>query len=501
MSRDTRKLLPLPLAIILCVAVAVVSLSLNYSGYQGIVDDRNYVETAFRWLDDPPVVGENHWQNRLPIVLGLATAFSVFGRADWVTGVPAALAYLALAGIVFVVIRRLFDTTTATVATILMLTCPVFAIYASIPMPMMPETLFAGGAVLLFLYVAEEKPARAAGLLFAIGVMLGLASLIRPYTLGPLVVFLVLFLRGYGIGRARYWWMAGGLVAVVAAEFAFYWIETGNPLNRIEVDSHALTTWSYHLVGGTFDGLPFFSWELMSRWVPDSPVPIHWTIDPYIGLLLAPPLGLTFWLALFCAMWMWIRRIRLPQPLGLLMLFGISWFVSVVYVFSARPHPRYYGLLVLAVCIFSAVVLCRAVLPFSRLAFGAAIAAFMASGWLLLDSRGQPFYVERTYLAALAETDEPVYADNKIIERSMVFVRPGDTGKIRESPAPSGALELAIGSPGCSAVGSGSVVRVFNRDTIVNWTLSHPSLVPLLPAALRKEVDRNRPPVLCIVRR
>jgi 4-amino-4-deoxy-L-arabinose transferase-like glycosyltransferase len=400
---------------------------------------------------------------------------------------------------VFTTVRRLADNITAMIATILFLCTPLFAVYATIPMPDLLETCLAGSAVLLFVYVSTEGN-NGPWLLFTSGLLIGLSGLVRPFSLSIVLVLLVLFIRGIGPAKSRFFLMGASAAIPVISEFGFYWLETGDPFHGLKMDAASLHIPSSHLVGETYKGLPFFNLNLMSRWVPDSPVAVHWAVNPYLDLIFSPTVAILFWLTLLCAACLWRCRVRPPNWVVMLLTFGAVWFLTVIYAFAARPQPRYYGLLCLAVCVFSAVGIRHAILPRHRILAPVLLALYVCLSWLLISERPSTYYVEQVYLSLVAHTSAPIYAPTNVVRASSLFLLPRDHGRALAGPAPLGALALVIGNE-CAGYTAAKMQRLITPPRAAGaWLLGATKSWQFLPETLKNRLAEGKYPLMCLVR-
>ena len=275
--------------------VTAVFLVLTASGYSAM-DDRHYVEAADRWLDHPPFIGGNHWHMRLPSVLAIALSFRLFGPTELALMLPTLLAYAGLVGLTVHLVASVADRFAAALAGAFVAATPVFALYAKIPYPDEIETFLVALSTYCFWSGARR---REPGLLLASGLAIGVSWLMRASCAPLIFLYLVLFLRGYAMPRRFYGFIAAGFLPLILAELAFYYVETSNAFYRFAVDARGMEIPSAHMVGGSAGGLhPPFNWRLMARWVPNSIVDVHWTLNPYIDFVTNGSYGVIYACAL-----------------------------------------------------------------------------------------------------------------------------------------------------------------------------------------------------------
>ncbi|MEM8596991.1 MAG: glycosyltransferase family 39 protein, partial [Pseudomonadota bacterium] len=198
---------------------------------------------------------------------------SLFGYSPMAAAFVPIVLYWCLLAAVYFLTRRLSDPDTALLALLLVAVVPDLTFYSTTLFPVVYETLFCVVVVLCFVRFGFSDEVPSASVLIALGLLVGLAFTSRQFA-GALVVYLgVLYLMGFGISRWRYWWMALGTVLIIAADVAFHWVMTGNPLNRVEGDLAHTTIHSEHLSTGTSDGFPLFNIQIMQDWLPYSEFP------------------------------------------------------------------------------------------------------------------------------------------------------------------------------------------------------------------------------------
>lgn len=486
-------------AIVLCVSV-----TLNRLGFLGYEDDTNYITAARGWLHDFPFVGQNHWQNRHPLVLAIAASFALFGESELSLTLPSTLLFAAVVVVTFVIFSRLFDLATAALAACLLASTPVLAASATVAYPLTTELCFTVTSLLIFLFVAERRLTPEWPWLILVGALIGTSFLTRQTAVATILFLGILFLAGYGPSRAKYWFMAIGFLIVLGIETLYFTVLTGESLHRYLVDAGALQIPSPHLRGGTYDGSFLFNTELMSRWISRNPVPVHWAVDPYIGLFSNDEYGFLFWAAFPSAVVL-LRSKDTPQRVRritwILVLFGVLWWSVVIYALSANHYPRYFGPTIFTAVALVALALRYWVAPRTRLLAGLIVAGLVATNWLLIDAKPVPLYVARAFHDVVSATNEAVYADRWVI-RSAWFHLDGSglRERVKTGPAPPGGLAFVVGESEGPAPTDGTIIDEIEPPTPPLLTvMALPVFAPLVPAQLQSYV-RSPYPTIFLVR-
>ena len=462
---------------------ALVPFAVATGGYAD-GDDRYYLQAAHGWLEAAPFVGTVHWHMRHPLVLALAASLRVFGDTETAMMVPSMLAYFGLVGLVFALAGRIGDRLDAALAAALVAAAPVFAIYAKVAYPDLPEATLCLLSFWLF-WTAERAPR---GRLLLAGLVLGVCFTMRASCMPLAMLFGGLMLLGFRWPRRVYAWLWLGFAAPITLDFAYVTIMTGDPLYRMKIDAASLEVPSQHMIGQVAGGLrPPFNWQLMAKWLPNSYVDVHWALNPFIDLLSNLQYGFVCLIGLLAARSL-LRRWPREQEAGLLLRVLMAWAVLtvfvVLFVLNLRPQPRYFTTTAGLCCIFSGLLLADVVRRHRTLGV-AAVAVLLAldlgAGW----ARPDPVYAERWLVRYAASSPEPVWTTPERAARAAFLLHEHGL-QDRVHAADRGAVP-----PGVHYVVSGTDERP--PDWPVVWTTagSHAGSVGAwLPAPLRAGLDR-----------
>ncbi|MES2057964.1 MAG: hypothetical protein V4564_18650 [Pseudomonadota bacterium] len=342
-SRVTR-LSHLAVLALAAFVLADLSFRLRPTGYfGGSSDEQRYLETALQWIIHGPHAGTTHWSLRHPLIIAIVASFRHYGiTMDALQLVPRLFGDLLFA-VTTVFVTRVAGLRSALIWLAIALTMPVFHIAATNAGPEIVELAF--GAISLWAFwEGRDGGRRGVALMSLSGAALALALLTRETSACLLLVYGYAWLRGHA-RRSTILAFALGFVPVIAIDTVWLWALTGKPFYRLMVDQSHTGIYSAHLIGGIYHGRSYLNLDLASRWVPVGPVVIHWTIDPILNFLAAPTFALVFlaWLVLW-----WARSTRpLPNTLAARAapwLFGIALacYVTVTWLLTIRPQPRYY---------------------------------------------------------------------------------------------------------------------------------------------------------------
>lgn len=356
--------------------VAIVSIIMSMIGFKGYVgyDDYKYIQAALEWLDRGVVVGQSHWAIRHTFVLSLAAAIELFGFSDFAISLVARLCFVLLAMVSYVGVKSLFDRRTAALAVVFLVTTPLYATFSTTPYVLMMELLFLAGALFLLLW-SVQRDRRQALWLFCCGILIALAVITR-LTSSALVFGLCLATALFpAMRRARFFWIALGMAAVLLLDALFFWHFAGDILYRprtaINHGNIATAHIEYDSVADKVAGeklkVPRVRHkDMMSTMVENLKKPfseeiraqrnirfllldVHWSINVYLMFIAHYAFGPVF--LLLPLVWILCRTQRgvitmtphqKHSALLILVLAG-AWFVVLHYGLGLRPHPRYYA--------------------------------------------------------------------------------------------------------------------------------------------------------------
>lgn len=394
----------------LALILACLMLLLAQAGFTA-EDDAQYLLAADGWLKGA-FLGVNHWQLRHPHVLAIAGSFALFGRNELAMMLPTMASYLGIVIITTWLVRRVVSARAAMFAGLIFAATPVFAFYARIPYPDVSELFYCVASFALLWKGLETGALR----WFVLsGAAVAMAWLIRSSSVPFILIYGVLFLIGYRAPRMRYLAMAPGFLPLILAEWSYYYVRVGNPFYRFAVDMHSLEIPSPHMVGGVAQGLrPPFNLELMSRWVPNSIVDVHWLVNPYIDFLTNPSFGLLYWAGIAggVALLRGKEAGRQKREFAWIVI-GLAWlwiFVSI-YVLNLRPQPRYFLPASWCMCILAGIGLDQAMMARRRLLAAGLLTATILSGIMLVTARRDPMGAERQLVAYVAHHDGRFHSD------------------------------------------------------------------------------------------
>ena len=328
--------------------ITQLSLFVHPVGFMGgPSDDQRYLDIALAWWRNGPSAGSTHWALRVPLIAAIDFAFHAAGP-----GLPALLAVPRFFYALFVLtssiaMARWTGRRTACIWLALIIVSPVLHKMATSCFPEIVE--LAMGTVSMTAYIAARHaratPARL-GLLALSGVALGIGVVTRE-TIGFLALgYVWAAIFNPAMPRRDYLLLGAALALPVVADVGWLWWLTGDPLYRLHVGENHLHIFSAHLRGGVYTGGgPFLNPDLASRWIPSGPTRLYWPINPIGDFLIDPDFG---FVALACALIALPflrrgRRLKLPPyAVPLLIAVALGCYLTVTWIFTLRPQPRYY---------------------------------------------------------------------------------------------------------------------------------------------------------------
>lgn len=402
--------------------IALATVAFGWVGFYGS-DDLSYAAGGMGWIDNFPYVGVNHWTLRHTVVIPMAALFGIFGISEFTLVLPVVLQYLALLALVFWLMQRYFDMTTACIAVLILGTLPLTAVAASTVVPDFAEVFFCLLSLTLF-HEATRREQRTTLLLLA-GVAAGFSWLTRETVVFFLLTYGVLFLAGYSMPRRHYFLMATGFLGVVGLEFLYFAVQTGNPLYRINTD---LAT---HLGGdvlgsdkttsGLERALSKVEGELYGPLSRTGSFSVSRFLDPILVILANQEFMLLYYLASPVALWSMAKRPFVGEGGRMLTIFGLAgsiWFVCLYLQIGMTLLPRYYLLPTVVLIMVFAAWLRSFLLRWSPRLTATVLVAIFASHLLgiYVDNRN-PIFGERALVEYLQQTDETVRTDPETARR------------------------------------------------------------------------------------
>ena len=348
-SKQSIKSRDLVLVIALAAAAALISGAILPLGFQGR-DDFHYLLAAEQWLSNGVSVGQDHWSNRLPYVLSIAAFRAITGNWERALYLLHSTCFVVTATLMWLIARRAFaDRLVAWWGLAIFVATPLLFRFVSTFYPEPFEVMLS--AITAWMVLSRREARSRVAWLVAAGVVGGLVLSVRQTALALPAVFAAIILLDEGEPlrmRVRdVMCLAIGYSVPVLAELVYYWIVTGNPLNRLTVDTRHVELVSADRLEG---GVPpastnvLFNWDLASRWRIPSTVESHWTISPIVRLFTSPGMLLTPWAAVVGGVLAWRLGLRARQ-LALLVLLTIALqYLLNTFVLALPPNTRYFGL-------------------------------------------------------------------------------------------------------------------------------------------------------------
>lgn len=328
--------------------VTQISLFIHPAGFMGgPSDDQRYLDIALDWWRNGPSAGSTHWALRAPLIAAIDLSFHVAGP-----GLPALLAVPRLFYGLFIMasstaMARWTGRRAACIWLALVIVSPVLHQMATSCYPEIVELAMGTVSILAFIAARRERhtPFRL-GLLALSGIALGIGVVTRE-TIGFLAA-------GYAwaaifrpaMPRRDYLLLGLALALPVAADIGWLWWLTGDPLYRLHVDENHIHIFSAHLRGGVYTGGgPFLNLDLASRWLPAGPTKLFWPVNPIGDFLIDPDFGFVLLACGLIALPVMRRGRRLkfpPHAVPLLIALALGCYLTVTWIFTLRPQPRYY---------------------------------------------------------------------------------------------------------------------------------------------------------------
>ncbi len=348
-----------PASLVLLIVVCLCASFLLPAGFAGW-DDLHYVRAAQRWLVEGINLPADHWATRLPYVLAIAAGIRLFGLSDFALMVPNTLLFVVLLLLLWWIGRHVFDARAALCTAFVAAATPLFFRMPTTYYPEVMETVCATGATALTLTALRHSSGRTAAiLLLAAGLLGGSGILVRQTSLAvPLALSVLIVLCDRlrpdpsGRGRAAGGRAAGGILLLAVGyavplllEALFYLSMTGNPFERLRIDSRHVLIPSAHLRGGTFTGgSPLFNWSLAARWDVPALIRVHWTVNPLLRVFTYPGLLLTPWLCVAGGLAAW-RLHGLPRAYAIFACAAfLGQYLLNTFVLVIAPDTRYFSI-------------------------------------------------------------------------------------------------------------------------------------------------------------
>lgn len=390
-------------------------------------DDLHYLEAARRWLSEGVNLPADHWATRLPYVLAMAGSLRVFGVSVLALTVLNAVLFAVLLILVWRIATVGFDRATALATLVVVVATPLFFRMPTTFYPEVMEVVFAAGATLLTLHALRDGGGNrrlvawlGAGLAAGFGILVRQTALVMPIAL---VVLITLTERA----RDEPGWpmrVVGAVVPLglgttlpVAVETLFYLRLTGNPLERLRIDSRHVLIPSAHLRNGTFTGgSPLFNWTLASRWDVPGLVHVHWTIDPVLRLFVAPPLLLTPWLCLAGGLLAATRPGWPRRYAGFAATVFVAQYLLNTFVLVIAPDTRYFSIAIALAAPLAGLLLVQ----LGRTTRMLAAVALIAGCVVLMALAPSPAHLVPR-LARFATQGEPLHVSPELMDAATIM--------------------------------------------------------------------------------
>jgi hypothetical protein len=444
------------LFLLLIIVLSLLGLTLvavSWIGFRNYPDGIFAIRAALLWLNEFPYLGTTHWELRHPHVLSMALSILISGTNELSVLAPNIAAYLMILIITLSIFHKNGYTALGIMASIFLLSVPLFCFSATTVFPDVFELLLVLSSIVLFYSsISREKPGWIA--FFLAGLLGGFAFTTRETSIALAVCYFVLFVCRFGGKRSVYFIVAVGFVLPVIADYTYVYIQSGDPFYKLKVD-----TQQYHPGSMETRSVDFIEPVLFEQLdaVEDiekrvtrfkqykvgrnKPIYQHLksfltnheyqaifliTIPAIIYLFFSPPEG------------RWLRRLLL-----IFYVLAISWFITVVYFIDLDSLPRY-----LLPVTYTAVILTATAtynLFRSKRYFIACLVIIFLSGVSVLsyDLQSEMLREERL-LVEIAEThNELVYTSPYMVKNAKFFIQTRALiHLIDDAPPPSGALFL-----------------------------------------------------------
>ena len=409
----------------LALAIFALCLALGWVGFIAS-DDATYVVGAYGWLEQFPFVG-GHGTIRYPLTIPIALSFLVFGEGEVAAILPSLAYLLVFLFFTWRVLCGVAGRLAAFVALLLVVTCPLIAVEASIASIDIPEmTLLMGGLFVLWRCLETGPDARR---LFLVGALVGVAFLARETAIFSVPFFALLFLAGHRFSRWHYLWIAAGFLAVWSLELVYLGIMTGDPLYRFNIALHHDAT-----IDRTID--------LAGN------VLVHPLIDPVLVLFINQEFMALMLFAVPVTAWLCFGASiepRLRHFARIMALFGLCWWICVGAVQNLLPlNPRYFMVTSTIACLLTGIGVARLLGSQTqrlRLIGLGALAILLATNALgILVENKNPIFGERQLVQVLS--DRPgltVHTDPMTLYRAEYLLRwSGTTARAAAEPPRGG---------------------------------------------------------------
>lgn len=391
---------------LLLALVFIASAAFYWHGLGPPGDAERYVQAAFRWLEEGPNLGVNHWSLRHLFVIPMAASFAVFGPGELAASLPNIVYAAGLVAITYVYTRRYAGELEGLATAGLV---AISAFFVARPMEIGvygAEVFFA--ALACWFFIAAQIERRRVAYLVAAGVSAGLAWTLREQTIYLIVSFGLLTLfdrRQMLISIAA---LALGFGSILALEWLTYAIAAGDPFYRYRTDlNHRVVGWAtLNEADETF----------MKKFIrPFKDVSTDPITTPLFALAIIS--GLVFG-----------RQLTTGWPVKRRVLFTFGFIAIVSAAVSAFGFdlalPRYYPVLPYLIVLVLGAAVVAAYRKFGQWAAIAFLALILGVNVVTEDFSSYEEYQEARYLARMSENvKETVYTDPQTASRARYQLR------------------------------------------------------------------------------
>lgn len=463
---------------LLAIAAGVVAIWIGWVGYSAS-DDAAYYEAALRWLDHPPVAGDDHWATRFPLILSLAGMIVLLGKGAAAMGVTALGWYLVFVTSVRGLGARIAGARAGWIAALLMATMPVVVTNATTVSCDLAEASFLILGIALAGDIAVGRVGRWRPVLA--GLAFGSAILCRETTALALFGFVPLFLVGGRIQRRALVVMALACAGLLAGEALFQYALTGDPLHR--------WTLAFH-----HDGHIDRAANLEGNFLLYPP------IDPLLVLLVNDDFALIFWLAGVALAWRFHRRLDREGRARILVVaaLALATFLLVGGLTTKLVlNPRYFMLPTLAAVLAVAIWL-DGMRPAPRAVLLAL--ALGANALMLSVENAHPRWpAEALLLAAGRHPGEMIATDAETHHRALIPLGWHGLTHVVTGEAAPGGLALLPEEP--SNAGLRIVERYPSPPTMLGALLDRAGVAQRLPHRVAARLLAPNPTMVLAVAR
>ncbi len=319
------------LAVPLCIALILAWL--NPSGYRGGgADDWYYFQAAKCIAAQGWCTPETHWAARWPLLLPMSWALQIFDDARTALNFVSAAFSLSAVVLVTLIANKLGGRAAGCSAGLIFILTPAVANLLLLPNVDMAELAFLLGGTLCG--IASMKR-RSSWIAVLGGISFGLAVATRETAIAVIAPLFLVALRH--LERHTLMLFLSSFTVIPVGEAMFHWLDSGNPLLRLNLALSHTTIASTELQGDVSMTSPLFNADVISRWQPASGIRLHWIIDPWINLFTNWECGLLLCAALALVA---VRHRSVSSHTQVLAAVALMASLLLVYGLAIDPKPR-----------------------------------------------------------------------------------------------------------------------------------------------------------------